>query len=133
MLAVVEGEPLPAPDPEWEHRNSLGGVLPLLVGVFVGSRLLLALFGRLPGALITGGLAGICAWLLTHLVSLGAVAGVLGFGVALLVGATRGWSAGGGWGGGFGGFGGGRGGGGNGGGFSGGGGGFGGGGASGSW
>jgi uncharacterized protein len=143
MISVVDGEPLPAPDTEWEHHGGLSNVLPLLlVVVFVASRVLRAIFGRLFGSLATGGLAGGLAWLLSHLVPIGLGAGVIAFLFAMLAGSTsRGWSAGRGWGGGFaGGLGGGLGGGfgrggfgGGGGGFSGGGGGFSGGGASGSW
>ena len=139
MMAVVNGEPLPEPDKKWEHSNGLGNVLPLLmVVVFVGSGVLRSLFGRLFGSLATGGLAGGIAWLLSHLLPIGAGAGVLGFLFAMLLGSSRGWSAGGGGWGGFGGglgggFGGRSSGGGGGGGFGGGGGGFSGGGASGGW
>jgi uncharacterized protein len=144
MIAVVDGEPLPEPDRRWERHSGMHNVLPLaLIVVVVASGLLRALFGRLGGSLATGGLAGAIAWLLTHVIALGAGAGVLAFLFALLLGANRGWSTGfggaaGGWGGmlggGFGrGFGSGGGGGGGGGGFTGGGGRFGGGGASGSW
>ena len=136
MMAVVNGEPLPAPDRKWEHRGGLGNMLPLLlVVVFVASGVLRAIFGRLFGSLATGGIAGGLAWLLSHLLPIGLGAGVVAFMFAMLAGGTsRGWSAGRGWGGGLGGgFGGGGFGGGGGGGFSGGGGGGGGGGASGSW
>lgn len=140
MISVVNGEPLPEPDTQWEHHGGLGTLLPLmLVVVFVASGVLRAVFGRLFGSIATGGLVGGIAWLLSHLLPVGVGAGVIAFLFAMLLGSTRGWSAGGGgWGGGFGGglggLGGGFGGrGGGGGGFSGGGGGFGGGGASGSW
>ncbi|GAC1302316.1 MAG: hypothetical protein NVSMB15_13210 [Steroidobacteraceae bacterium] len=139
MIAVVNGEPLPAPDRKWDHRTGLGNLLPLLlVVVFVASGVLRALFGRLFGSLATGGLTGGIAWLLSHFLPIGLGAGLVAFLFALLAGSTsRGWSAGSGWtsgfGGGLGGFGGGFGGGGGGGGFSGGGGGGGGGGASGGW
>jgi uncharacterized protein len=143
MIAVVNGEPLPEPDARWDRHAGLHNALPLvLIVVVVASGFLRALFGRLGGSLATGGLAGAIAWFLTHVIALGAGAGVLAFLFALLLGANRGWSTGfgggaGGWGGGLGGgFGrgfGGGGGGAGGGGFSGGGGRFGGGGASGSW
>jgi uncharacterized protein len=135
MIAVVNGESLPAPDKKWEHTKGLGNILPLLlVVVFVASGVLRALFGRLFGSIATGGLAGAIAWLLSHVLPIGLGAGLFAFVFALLGGgASRGWSAGRGWGGGFGGgLGGGFGGGGfggGGGGFSGGGGGGGGGGA----
>jgi uncharacterized protein len=144
MIAVVNGEPLPEPDRRWEHHaRGLENMLPFaLVAVVIVSGVLRSIFGRLFGSVATGGLAGAIVWLISHALALGLGVGVLAFLFALLLGATRGWSAGqGGWGGGLGGglgglggFGGGRGGGfGGGGGFSGGGGGFGGGGASGSW
>jgi uncharacterized protein len=135
MISVVDGEPLPEPDRQWEHRGGLGHFLPLLlVAVFVASGVLRGLFGRLFGSVATGGLAGGLAWLLSHVLPIGVGAGVVAFLFAMLAGTgSRGWSAGRGWGGGFGGGLGGGGFGGGGGGFSGGGGGFSGGGASGSW
>jgi uncharacterized protein len=137
MIAVVNGEALPPPDQKWEHSGGLSSALPvILVVVFIASGVLRAVFGRMLGSLATGGLAGLLAWMLSHLLPVGIGAGLLGFVFALLAGsATRTWTAGGrGWGGGFGGgFGGGLGGGGGGGFSGGGGGGFSGGGASGSW
>ena len=134
MIAVVNGEALPPPDPKWEHSGGLSGIFPvLLVVVFIASGVLRAVFGRMLGSLATGGIAGVLTWMLSHLIPASAAAAFIGFLFALLAGAaTRGWTAGGGgWGAGFGaGLGGGRGGGGFGGG---GGGGFSGGGASGSW
>ena len=131
IVAVIEGEPLPEPDKKWEsHAGGLTNALPLLlVVVFVASGVLRSLFGRLFGSAATGGLVGAIAWVLSHALPIGVGAGIIGFLFALLLGSSRGWSAGGG---GWGGFGGGMGGG-RGGGFSGGGGGFSGGGASGSW
>jgi uncharacterized protein len=137
IMSVINGEPLPAPDPKWgKHSSGLGNILPvLLVVVVVAGGVLRAMFGRVFGSLATGGLAGFVAWLVSHLLPIGLGAGVVAFLFAMLTGGTsRGWSAGSGWGGfGGGGFGGGGFGGGGGGGFSGGGGGGGGGGASGSW
>lgn len=138
IISVVNGEPLPEPDKKWEHSGGgLGTALPLLlVVVFVASGVLRAMFGRIFGSVATGGLAGFIAWVLSHALPIGIGAGFLGFLFAMLLGSSRGWSAGGGgWGGGFGGGLGGFGGrsGGGGGGFGGGGGGFSGGGASGSW
>ncbi len=138
LISVVNGEPLPEPDRQWERSTgSFGHLLPLLlVVVFVASGVLRALFGRLFGSMATGGLAGFIAWTLSHFLLVGVGAGVMAFLFALLLGSTRGWTPGGGWGSGLGGgFGGGFGGlgGRGGGGFSGGGGGFGRGGASGSW
>ncbi len=131
---VVEGEPLPEPDPGW--RSQASGIEPLLplllIFAVVGGGLLRAVLGRPAGAAATGGLAGAITWFLSHALPIAVFAAIVTFVVALAGGLPRGsWSSGGrggrgGWGsiggGGFGG-----------GGFGGGGGGFGGGGASGRW
>ena len=143
ILAVVSGEPLPEPDKKWESHGGLSNALPLLLLVaVVAGGVLRSVFGRLLGSLLTGGVVGGAAWVLSHVLLVGVGAGVMGFLFATLWGSSRGWSAGGGWGsfgGGLGagfssGFGSrGNGGGSRGGGFSGGGGTAGGGGASGGW
>jgi uncharacterized protein len=141
MIRVIEGEPLPAPDPQWQRTASgLTARLPFLLAlVFVGSTVLRALLGRALGSVATGVAAGTIAWWLTKLLGLAIGIGIVGLFVALMLGfggggrwasvpRHGGWSSGG-WGRG-GGFGGGAG---RGGGFGGGGGSFGGGGASGRW
>ena len=144
IVAVLQGEALPAPPPEAkfdQHRNAPGSVFPiLLMVVFFFSGVLRQLFGRAGGASLTAGVAGVVVWFLTSVLAMSIIAAVLAFLFTLLSGGSGGgWSSGrrGGFGGGFGGFGGGGwgggGGGGGGGGWSGGGGGFGGGGASGRW
>jgi uncharacterized protein len=124
MLQVIDGEALPAPDNRGSGLNADGakGMLPLLffAAVIVGG-IFRSLFGRFAGAVVTGGVLGLAAWLLLGLAA-AALAALLGF-VLTLVGGRMGsgWQGGGGrsgWGGG---------------GFQGGGGGFGGGGASGRW
>jgi uncharacterized protein len=144
MLRVIDGEPLPEP----ELRSPSQGVpglftlLPFLfIFALVGGSIFRRLFGRVGGALATGGLVGFLTWLLIGILGLSIGAGFLAFLFALAGGlggggpraGGSGWYSrrhGSGWGypGGFGG-----GGFGGGGGWSGGGGGFGGGGASGSW
>jgi uncharacterized protein len=147
MLRVIEGEPLPEPERRSPAMNVPGlfELLPFLfVFVLVGGSILRRLFGRVGGALATGGLVGALAWILVGILGLAIGAGILAFIFALLGGFSGGGPGGGGWysrrhgsgwghPGGFGGGFGGRGGGGFGGGWGGGGGGFGGGGASGSW
>jgi uncharacterized protein len=129
MISVVNGEPLPAPDKNWERGRGGGNLLPILfIAALIGGLVLRAIFGRLLGSIATGGIVGVLAVMVTHLWPLAVGAGILGFLFALLSGSSGGWVAGGGWGGGLGG-----GGGFGGGGFSGGGGGGGGGGASGGW
>jgi uncharacterized protein len=139
MLRVIDGEELPPPEQEWQAPPGLLQALPfLLIGFLVGSALLRAFFGRVGGAVITGGLMGVVVFALSQLLLIALGVGVLAFLVALVLGlgGGAGWSSGGfgrgGFGGGLGGggFGGGFGGGG---GFSGGGGSFSGGGASGRW
>jgi uncharacterized protein len=140
MMRLIEGEPLPPPQPEWQggrHRGGSNLLLLLFFAVVIGSAVLRAVFGRTVGSLLTGGIAGALVWLAVHVAYLAGLAALVAFVFALIAGVARGsgWSSyprAGGFGGGWGGFGsGGLGGGG--GGFSGGGGGFGGGGASGSW
>ncbi|HET7203723.1 MAG TPA: YgcG family protein [Steroidobacteraceae bacterium] len=144
IMRVIEGEPLPEPEisPPAAEVPGLFSVLPLVfVFVLVGGSILRRLFGRVGGALATGGLVGFLTWMIVAVLGLSIAAGVVAFVFALLGGmgggGGRGWYSGrhgrgwgypggigGGWGGGGGGFGGG---------WSGGGGGFGGGGASGGW
>ena len=145
MLQGIEGEPLPEP-----RRGSPADAVPglstllpfLFIFALVGGSILRRLFGRIGGALATGGAVGFLTWLLIGILGLSLVAGILAFVFALIGGMggggpgaggngwysprhRGGWGYPGGFGGGFGG--------GGGGGWSGGGGGFGGGGASGSW
>jgi uncharacterized protein len=141
MMKLIEGEPLPPPEHDWQSGQRGGGsnLLPMLLfAVLIGSVLLRGIFGRTLGSAFTGVGAGVLVWLTGHALLLAGLAGVGAFVLAMLMGIARGsgWSSlprSGGYGGGWGGLGGYRGGGFGGGGFSGGGGGFGGGGASGSW
>ena len=122
MVKVVDGEPLPAPasrpDGDGAGIQSYFAVI-FMITLFVGevSR---ALLGRLPGALVTGGLVSLLAWLLVGGMVLAVTVGIVAL-LFTLMGGALGRGVGGGLGGG-GGFG-----------SRGGGGGFGGGGASGRW
>jgi uncharacterized protein len=138
MMRVIDGEPLPAPVSRAPSQDfpGLAALLPFLfILALVGGSIFRRMFGRVGGAIATGGAVGFLTWLLIGILGLAFGAGVLAFIFALLGGfggGGDGWYSrrhGGGWGypGGFGG------GGFGGGGWSGGGGGFGGGGASGSW
>jgi uncharacterized protein len=144
MLRVIEGEPLPEPELSPPSRDVPGlfSLLPfLLIFALVGGSVLRRIFGRVGGALATGGLIGFLTWLMIGVLGLAILAGFLAFIFSLGGGGPGGGRGSGwassrhrsGWGypGGYGGWGGG--GGGFGGGWSGGGGGFGGGGASGGW
>jgi uncharacterized protein len=146
ILRVIEGEPLPEPElsPPSQGIPGLFHLLPFLfIFAMVGSSIFRAMFGRVGGALDTGGVVGFLTWLLIGILGISITTGVLAFVFAAIGGSGGGPRGGGsgwysrrhgsGWGypGGFGG--GGGGGGFGGGGFGGGGGGFGGGGASGGW
>jgi len=145
MIKVIDGEPLPAPQPpQWQDT----GVLDesdlfnpvVLFGLFIVGAFLRTVLGRLVGAAATGGVAGLAAWLIAGSLGAALLLGGIAFVIAMFAGGFvplgapgrgrygGGWRgggySGGGWGGGSGG---------SGGGFGGGGGGFGGGGASGSW
>jgi uncharacterized protein len=125
MMRVVDGEALPDPERHSSARtNGFSRLLPVVavVAVVLGGALR-AMFGRLPAALVTGGVVGVVSWFMLGTAVMAGIAAVIGFMFTLTSG---GLGRGGVW------MGGGRGGGG-GGGFSGGGGGFGGGGASGRW
>jgi uncharacterized protein len=132
LIRLIDGEPLPPPrerDREW---SGLEGLLPvLIIGGLVLGAALRAVFGRLLGASLTGGLGGLFVWMVLGSMIAGLVVAVIAFFFTLVMAAPMGR---GGYGGRFGGLGGGLMGGGLGGGFGGGGGGaFGGGGASGRW
>jgi uncharacterized protein len=140
ILKVIDGESLPPPQPRpTERGHSIGNGLPFLIFVVFGlSATLRQFLGRGGGAVATGAVTGILAWVLSHFLPVALLAGGMAFFFSLVLGlGGGGWSStprSGGWGG-FGGLGGGGFGGGfGGGGFGGGGGGrSGGGGASGSW
>ena len=146
IMRVIEGEPLPEPEisPPAAGVPGLFTLLPFLfIFAIVGGSIFRRMFGRVGGALATGGIVGCLTWLLISLLGVSIVAGLVAFFFSLIGGmgggggGHGGWYSrrhgsgwghpggfGGGWGGGGGGFGGG---------WGGGGGGFGGGGASGGW
>lgn len=143
LIGVVDGEPLPEPQPArgGGEDSGLGNLIGVVfVIALIGGAILRKIFGRALGSLATGGLAGTTGFLLSGAIGFALLAGVMGIVVGGLGGLSpphlssrgrRGRWPDGGWGGGSGG---GWGGGGfGGGGFGGGGGGFGGGGASGRW
>ncbi len=142
IVAVIDGEPLPAPveapsqQVNFAWVNNINPVFALFGIIFMGG-ILRALLGRLMGAAATGGMVGLVAWFLAASVEASLFAGIIVFVIALVVdltshqgsGGSVGWSGGGSSGGSWSGSGSSS----DSGGFSGGGGSFGGGGASGSW
>jgi uncharacterized protein len=148
MIRLIDGEQLPAPEPErWQEPNLFSHIDPfnpfVIVGIFVLGAFLRTMLGRLLGAAATGGIVGFFAWMAVGSVAAAVLLAIIAVVVTLLAGSwgwggpggyRRGGWPGGGYGGGYGGSwpGNGRGSRDDGG-FSGRGGGFGGGGASGSW
>ncbi len=136
ILALAEGEPLPAPAETWQggsgERDWFDLFVFALIALAVLHGLLRAILGRFGAAAVIGGAAGVLIWLLASVLVLAFLGGIIAFVVSLFANAsTGGRRSVGGWGSGGGSWS--SGGGGGGGGFSGGGGGFSGGGASGSW
>ena len=141
MIRVIDGEKLPAPEPEhWRSPGFVNDIDPLnpflLAAVFIIGGLLRSTLGRLVGSAATGGFVGLLAWLFVGSIAASIVVGIGAFLIAMLsdlfsLGGGRGggsnWSSGGSWSSGSGSSSS------DSGGFSGGGGSFGGGGASGSW
>ena len=127
LVRLIDGEPLPPPQ---ARDNSWAGIQNLLpfafVAAIIGGGLLRALFGRLVGASIAGGIVAFVFWLIVSSLLASLIGGIAVFLFVLMAGVRIGPA-------GYGGLGGGLGGGFGGGGFGGGGGGFGGGGASGKW
>ena len=128
MMRVVDGEPLP--EPVRGARGNTASIEQYLPIIFIMSLvvggMLRTIFGRFPGALVTGGVIAVVTWLFIGVIGIALVAGVMALFFTLMGGVAGrrgiGGALGGLGGGGFGG-----------GGFGGGGGGFGGGGASGRW
>ena len=145
MIGLIDGEKLPAPEPErWQEPNLFNQIDPfnpfVIVGIFVLGSFLRTMLGRLLGAAATGVVVGVFAWMAAGSLGAALLLAIIAVVVTLLAG-SWGWGGPGGYrrggwpGGGYGGSwpgGGGRSSGDDGG-FSGRGGGFGGGGASGSW
>ena len=147
IMAVVDGEPLPAPPPRPQQRPSSGSDFTEFLNPFNPFTIIIVLvlggafrsiFGRLFGSLATGGLIGVVAWFIFGSLIVSGIAGLIAsaftmFSDSITAPGSRGrggwsggsYSGGGGWSGGSSSS--------DGGGFSGGGGSFGGGGASGSW
>ncbi|HVP08418.1 MAG TPA: YgcG family protein [Burkholderiales bacterium] len=105
VIAVVNGEPLPAPPRERPdaggaglgHTDPMALLVPAIIFTVVVGAILKALLGRFPGSLATGAALGLVAWVLFGLAA-AAIAAVVGFILTLAnTGRGSGWSSGGGW------------------------------------
>jgi len=88
IISVVDGEPLPAPQPQqgFESGQDRFDILfnPLIIfGVFVVAAVLRTLLGRLIGSVATGGVVGVLAWLTVGSLVFSVVASVLAFAFAM--------------------------------------------------
>lgn len=93
MIKVIDGEPLPAagrPSSAGEIPD-LGQLLPVvLVAAVVLGSVLRSTLGRVPGAVVTGGMIGLAAWFIAGLVTSALIAGVIGFLFTLMGGGHMG-------------------------------------------
>jgi uncharacterized protein len=114
IIRVVDGEPLPAPEPRREQGSSFLSHIDLLnpftlFAVFIVSTILRTTLGRLIGAVATGGIVGALAWLIAGSLAASFIAAIIAFLFTMFAetptssgrSGGRGWSGGGGsWGGG---------------------------------
>jgi len=85
IIAVIDGEPLPAPKPEASHGQDfadwIGFFNPLnpffLIGVAIVGTILRQLLGRLIGSAATGGVIGALAWYLLGSTAIAAILGLI--------------------------------------------------------
>jgi len=101
MMRLIEGEQFPAPRAGPQAPRSLDGQM-IMIAIFVTILLggiLRAIFGRLIGASIVGGVVGIAAWVILSSLVIGGIAGAIAFFITLANsgrGGSGGWSSGGG-------------------------------------
>ncbi|VCU69700.1 hypothetical protein PIGHUM_01763 [Pigmentiphaga humi] len=98
IVRLIDGEPLPEParraaGSRGEDNEGLFAVL--LIIVVAGGSLLRRMLGRLPGALVTGGVVGGVAWLLSGTLAIAAVGAALAFFFTLAGGGLLGLAGGG--------------------------------------
>ncbi|WP_082721893.1 TPM domain-containing protein [Burkholderia sp. RF2-non_BP3] len=90
IMRVTSGEPLPPPQRPPRASDGAGRLLPVLflLTVMAGG-LLRAMFGRLPGAVVTGGVVGVLAWILSQALFVAVAAGMMALLFTLLGGGMR--------------------------------------------
>jgi uncharacterized protein len=95
MIAVANGEQLPAPQPQASHGqdldwDSITSFAPfVLIGAIVGGGILRAIFGRLLGSVATGGLFGVIAWIVAGSFLAAILVGIAGFVIAIFADAVN--------------------------------------------
>jgi uncharacterized protein len=92
IIGVIDGEPLPAPKPEASHGSdidfeTLASFWPfILVGALMIGSFMRAVFGRLLGASVSGGILGAIVWFLVGSLIAGIATGGLSFLFVLFAG-----------------------------------------------
>jgi uncharacterized protein len=105
MIRVIDGEKLPAPEPEhWQSPVLFNTIDPLnpfvIVGVFIVGGILRTTLGRLFGSAATGALVGFLAWLFVGSIAVSIIVALIAFIFAMfadMVPAGGGSARGGGW------------------------------------
>ncbi|RQS24240.1 YgcG family protein [Burkholderia sp. Bp8998] len=78
IMRVVGGEPLPPPQSRPHASDGAGRLLPVLFLLTVAAGgVLRAVFGRLPGAFVTGGIVGVLAWIVSGAILVAVAAGLI--------------------------------------------------------
>jgi uncharacterized protein len=105
IVAVIDGEPLPAPQPQQSFSvpDHFGDAFPFLIlAVLLGGRVLTTVLGRLIGSAATGGVVGLLAWFILGSLALSCLAAAFAFVLSIFAGGivssgrSAGWSGGGG-------------------------------------
>jgi len=105
MIGVIDGEKLPAPQPQqsWSLPDRFGDAFPfLLFAVLFGGHVLTTILGRLIGSVAAGGVVGLLAWLILGSLALSCLAAAVAFILCIFgggigsSGSSVGWSGGGG-------------------------------------
>ncbi|VIO78496.1 TPM domain-containing protein [Bradyrhizobium ivorense] len=88
MIGLVNGEKLPAPEPEhWQAPDLVDLANPVAIfAVIIVAGFLRGLLGRLLGSVATGGVAGVFAWIAVGSLATAVVVGLFGFVAALVFG-----------------------------------------------
>jgi uncharacterized protein len=107
IIRVIDGEKLPAPEPRQQPSSDFLSHIDLLnpftlFAVFIVGSILRATLGRLIGAVATGGVVGVLAWLIAGSLVASIIAAFIAFVVTMFAetptssgrGGGRGWSGG---------------------------------------
>ena len=87
IISVIEGEPLPAP--AQQARESTGtnlvleNIIPVLFVMLMLGRMLQATFGKMAGATITSGIAGLLIWLISSSLLIAILIAIAAFVISL--------------------------------------------------